>query len=105
MHLLDKFSNVLSGILNQWDAFLSPDGGDIGYFFDLEHPFPSESTHSVDTCHAGRSLRATRKTFVNLHRLLQKIELLRDDLSRDFKTVSDIVEGPFSQPPRGRRSR
>lgn len=105
MHLLGKFSNVLSGTLKQWDAFVSPDGGDISYFFDLEHPFPSESTQSVDTCHAGRSLSAIRKTFLNLHRLLQKIELLRDDLSRDFKTVSGIVEGSFSQPLRQRRSR
>jgi hypothetical protein len=97
MKQLGKFSNVLSGTITQWDAFVSPDGGDIGYFFDLEHPFPSESTQSVENCHASRSLSAIRKTFVNLHRLLQKIELLRDDLSRDFQTVSGIVEGSFSQ--------
>ena len=105
MDQLDKFSNVLSGTLNQWDAFVSPDGGDIGYFYDLEHPSPSESTRSVDACHAGRSLSATRKTFVNLHLLLQKIELLRGGLKRDFKTVSGIVEGSFSQPLHRRRSR
>jgi hypothetical protein len=105
MDQLGKFSNVLLGTLNQWDAFVSPDGGDIGYFSDLEHPFPSESTQSVENCHAARSLSAIRKTFVNLHRLLQKIELLRDDLSRDFQTVSGIVEGSFSQTLRRRRSR
>jgi hypothetical protein len=96
MHLLGKFSNVLLRTLEQWDAFDSPDGGDIGYFFDLEHPFPSESTQSVDNCHAGRSLSAIRKTFVKLHGLFQKIELLRDDLSRDFKTVSGTVEVPWA---------
>jgi hypothetical protein len=95
MHLLGKFSNVLLRTLEQWDAFDSPDG-DIGYFFDLEHPFPSESTQSVDNCHAGRSLSAIRKTFVKLHGLFQKIELLRDDLSRDFKTVSGTVEVPWA---------
>jgi hypothetical protein len=103
MHLLGKFSNVLLRTLEQWDAFVSPDGGDIGYFFDLEHPFPSESTQSVDNCHAGRSLSAIRKTFVKLHGLFQKIELLRDDLSRDFKTVSGTVEGSFGHPQLRRR--
>jgi hypothetical protein len=95
MHLLGTFSNVLSGTLKQWDAFVSPDGGDIGYFFDLEHPFPSKSTQSVDACHAGRSLSAIRKTFVRLHGLLQKLELLRDGLSRDFETVSGTMKGFF----------
>jgi hypothetical protein len=97
IHLLGKLRNVLSGTLKQWGAFTSPDGGDIGYFFDLEHPFPSESTQSVDTCHAGRSLSAIKKTFVNLDGLLQKIDLLRDDLSRDFETVSGTVNDSFGQ--------
>ncbi len=88
MQLLGKFINVLSGILKQWDAFISPDGGDIDYFADLQHPFSCKSPESQDNCHAGRSLRAIRKTFLNLQDLLQKLELLRDDLSRDFKTVS-----------------
>jgi hypothetical protein len=88
MQLLGKFINVLSGTLKQWNAFVSPDGGDIDYFSDLQHPFPIKSPESQDHCAAGRSLRAIRKTFGNLQDLLQKLELLRDDLGRDFKTVS-----------------
>jgi hypothetical protein len=88
MQLLGEFINVLSGILKQWDAFVSSNGGDIDYFSDLQRPFPSKSPESQENCHVGRSLRAIKKTFGNLHDLLQKLELLRDDLSRDFKTVS-----------------
>jgi hypothetical protein len=89
MRLLEKFMNVLLGILKQWNAFISPDGGDIDYFSDLQRPFPSKSPESQENCHAGRSLRAIKKTFGNLQDLFQKLELLRDDLSRDFKTVSE----------------
>jgi hypothetical protein len=88
MRLLGKLINVLSGNLKQWNAFVSPDGGDIDYFSDLQHPFPSKSPASKENFYAGRSLRATKKTFGNLQDLLEKLELLRDDLSRDFKTVS-----------------
>lgn len=94
MQQLGTFINVLSGTLNQWNAFASPDGGDIDYFSDLQHPFPIKSPESQDNCAAGRSLRAIKKTFGNLQNLLQKLELLRDDLSRDFETVS----GSFLKP-------
>ena len=87
--MLGRFISVHSGILKQWNAFVSPDGGDIDYFSDLQHPVPSKSPESEDNCHAGRSLRAIKKTFGNLQDLLQKLELLRDDLSRDFKIVSE----------------
>jgi hypothetical protein len=100
MQLLDKFSNVLSGILKQWNAFVSPDGGDIDYFSDLQHPFSSRSPESQDNCHAGRSLRAIKKTFGNLQDLLQKLELLRGYLSRDFKTVSGSFLWPAAVPSR-----
>lgn len=91
MQQLGKFINVLSGILKQWNAFVSLDGGDIDYFSDLQHPFPRESHESRDNCHAGRSLRAIKKTFGNLQDLLQTLELLRDDLRRDFQTVSERI--------------
>lgn len=87
--MLGKFISVLSGILKQWNAFVSPDGGDIDYFSDLQHPVPSKSPESEDNCHAGRSLRAINKTFGNLQDLLQKLELLRDDLNGDFEGVSE----------------
>jgi len=89
MQLLGKFISVLSGILKQWNAFVSPDGGDIDYFSDLQHTIPSKSPDSQDNCHAGRSLRAMKKTFRNLQDLLQKLELLRDDLNGDFDRVSE----------------
>jgi hypothetical protein len=89
MQILGKLINVLSGTLKQWNAFISPDGGDIDYFSDLQRPIPSKSPESQDNCHAGRSLRAINKTFGNLQNLLQKLELLREDLSRDFETVSE----------------
>jgi hypothetical protein len=94
MRLLGKFIHVLSGIIKQWNAFVSPDGGEIDYFSDLQHPISSESAESQDNCHAGRSLRAIKKTFGNLQDLLQKLELLRDDLSRDFETVSESFFWP-----------
>jgi hypothetical protein len=88
MQQLGTFINVLSGTLNQWNAFVSLGGGDIDYFSDLQHPLPSKFPESPENCAAGRSLCAIKKTFGNLQNLLQKLELLRDDLSRDFKTVS-----------------
>jgi hypothetical protein len=100
MQQLGTFINVLSGTLNQWNAFVSPDGGDIDYFSDLQHPLPSKSPESPENCAAGRSFRAIKKTFGNLQNLLQKIELLRDDLSRDFKTVSGSFLKPAAASPR-----
>ncbi|KAH8751551.1 hypothetical protein BGZ57DRAFT_913389 [Hyaloscypha finlandica] len=88
MQQLGTFINVLSGTLHQWNAFVSLDGGDIDYFSDLQHPLPSKSPESPENRAAGRSLRAIKKTFGTLQNLLQKIELLRDDLSRDFKTLT-----------------
>ena len=89
MQLLGKLLNVLSGLLQQWNAFVSPNGGDIEYLSDLQSTLPNKSSEFRDNNgHAGRSLRAIQKTFGSLQYHLQKLELLRDDLSRDYKTVS-----------------
>jgi len=61
----------------------------IDYFSDLLYPVPSKPPESQENAHAGRSLRAIKKTFGNLQDLLHKLELLRDDLSRDFEIVSE----------------
>jgi hypothetical protein len=88
MQLLGMLINVLSGLLQQWNAFVSPNGGDIEYLSDLQHLFQNESSESQDNGHAGRSLRAIKKTFGNLQDQLQRLELLRDELSTDNRTVS-----------------
>jgi hypothetical protein len=94
MQLLGKLINVLSGLLQQWNAFVAPNGGDIDYLSDLQHTLPSKSSEFQDNGHAGRSLRAIQKTFGSLQYHLKKLELLRDNLSRDYRTVS----GKFSWP-------
>ena len=88
MKLLGKLINVLLGNIQQWEAFISPNGGDIDYFSDLRHPNESKSFGVEDNAHVSRSLRAIKKTFGNLQGLHQKLELLRTDLNNDFKTVS-----------------
>lgn len=88
MKLLGKLINALLGSIQQWEAFRSPNGGDIDYFSDLRHPNESKSSGLEDNGRVGRSLRAINKTFGNLQGLLQKLELLRTNLNNDFKTVS-----------------
>ena len=89
MQLLGKLLNVLSGVLQQWNAFVSPNGGDIEYLSDLQGTLSSKSSEFRDNNgHAGRSIRAIQKTFRSLEHHRQKLEFLKDDLSTDYKTVS-----------------
>ncbi|KIN05269.1 hypothetical protein OIDMADRAFT_51083 [Oidiodendron maius Zn] len=86
VELLSEFIDLLSGTLKQWNAFISAEGGDINYFSDL-HKFPSNSPECRHNCHAIQSLSAIKKTFERLQNRLQRLELLRDSLSRDFEAL------------------
>jgi hypothetical protein len=87
VELLSEFIDLLSGTLRQWNAFISANGGDINYFSDL-HECASRFPESRHNCHAIQSLSAIKKTFERLQNRLQRLELLRDSLSRDFEAVS-----------------
>ena len=87
VELLSKFIDLLSGTLKQWNAFISEEGGDINYFSDL-HEFSRKSSECHNNCHAIQSLSAIKKMFERLQNRLQRLELLRDSLSRDFEAVS-----------------
>jgi hypothetical protein len=87
VELLSEFIDLLSGTLKLWNAFISADGGDINYFSDL-HDFQGKSPGSCHNGHAIQSLSAIKKTFEILQNRLQRLELLRDSLSRDLEVVS-----------------
>jgi hypothetical protein len=87
VELLSEFIDLLSVTLKQWNAFISPDGGDINYFSDL-YGVQSKSLGCRHNRHAIRSLSTTHKAFERLQTRLQRLELLRDSLSRDLDVVS-----------------
>jgi hypothetical protein len=82
MDLVTKLLGVLSGIIHEWDIFLSPDG-DWGYFRDLDR-LPS---NSPEFRAAGQSLRSIKRAFMRLENNRQGLLSLKESLSSDFSTV------------------
>jgi hypothetical protein len=83
--LLNKLLCVLSGIICEWNSFISPNG-DVSYFSDLDKS-PSNSLEFPQPDHAGQSLRSIKKTFDKLEKERQRLIFLKEELSKDFETV------------------
>lgn len=86
MHLVTKLLGVLSGILQEWNTFISS-GGDIGYLSDLA-TIPTNSPEFRHPDHAGQSLRSIKQQFEKLEYDRQKLVSLKESFSSDFSTVS-----------------
>jgi hypothetical protein len=85
MQLLSELIVVLSGNIDQWNAFSSPDS-EINYFSDIDK-FPSNSPEFKHGCYAGPTLRRINKTFERFETHRQKLESLKESLSTDFEAV------------------
>jgi hypothetical protein len=87
MDLLSELVDVLSGTIDEWNTFISPNG-DVGYFSDLVD-FP-RSTNSREFRELGcpsSSLRNIKETFEKLKTHRQRLESLTESLSRNFEPV------------------
>jgi hypothetical protein len=96
MELLNELHGVLSEIYEEWNTFISPDA-DVGYFSDLDEPLSSNSPKFPHAAHAGRSLRSIKETFERLRNHRQKLDLLRDSLTKFSRTVRWSIS-TFSRP-------
>jgi hypothetical protein len=85
IQLLTELIDVLSGNIDQWDAFSSRDS-DINYFSDIDK-FSSNSSEFKQGCCAGPSLRRINKTFKKFETHRQKLDSLKESLSTDFEAV------------------
>jgi hypothetical protein len=85
MRLLNELIKVLSGNINKWTAFSSPDR-DINYFSDIDRS-PSNSPEFKHGCRAGPLLRHIDETFEKLEAHREKLGSLKDSLARDFEAV------------------
>lgn len=82
--LLTKLIGVLSGLIQEWNTFISLDG-DVGYLSDLDESPDSPGFRRPD--HAGQSLRSIKYAFGRLENDRQTLELLKEALSSDLSTV------------------
>jgi len=85
MQLLSELVVVLSGNIDKWDAFSSPDS-DINYFSDIDK-FSSNSPDFKHGCCAGPSLRRINQIFKKFEIHRKKLESLKESLSTDFEAV------------------
>jgi hypothetical protein len=83
LNLLRKIDGVLSATLKTWHSFTSANGGDIGYFRDLDATVKSRSTKARD-----RSLRNINAKFLRLEQYQDKIAVLNKNCSDYKETVS-----------------
>jgi hypothetical protein len=93
MDLLNELLHVLSGLVDEWDTFISPNG-DIGYFSDLDE-FPSNSQESRELGCPSSSLRNIKQTFEKLEMYRQRLESLKYSLIKDFEVVRSS-DRPFA---------
>ncbi|KAE9365474.1 hypothetical protein N431DRAFT_563398 [Stipitochalara longipes BDJ] len=82
LDLLNELLHVLSGLVDEWDTFISPNG-DIGYFSDLDE-FPSNSNESRELGCPGSSLRNIKQTFEKLEMRRRRLQSLKESLIKDF---------------------
>jgi hypothetical protein len=87
MQLLSELIVVLSGYIDQWDAFSSRDS-EINYFTDIDK-FPNNSPEFKHGCYAGPTLQRINKTFKKFETHRQKLGSLKESLSTDFEAVRE----------------
>jgi hypothetical protein len=92
MRLLNELLHVLSGLVDEWYTFISPNG-DIGYFSDLDE-FPRNSQESRELGCPSSSLRNIKQTFEKLEMYRQRLESLEYSLIKDFEAVR-ALHRPF----------
>jgi hypothetical protein len=92
MELLNELLGVLSGTIEEWNTFISPDS-DVDYFSDLVE-FPSHSVEFRQPADAGRSLRSIKETFGRLRNHQRKLKSLTISMSRDFTVVGYNIISP-----------
>jgi hypothetical protein len=83
--LLIKLLCALSGIIREWNTFISSDG-DVGYLSDLDE-IPTSSRAFHQSGHAGKSLRSINQAFGRLEEDRQRLIALKEWFSNDFTTV------------------
>jgi len=83
--LLNEFLHVLSGLVYEWDTFISSNG-DIGYFSDLDE-LPSNSHESRELGCPSSSLRNIKQTFEKLEMHHRRLQSLKESLIKDFEVV------------------
>jgi hypothetical protein len=87
MDLLSELIDVLSGIIDEWNTFISLNG-DVGYFSDLdEFPRSTNSYGFRELGCPGSSLRNIKQIFEKLKTHRQRLESLTESLGRDFEAV------------------
>jgi hypothetical protein len=85
MDLLNELLPILSGLVDEWDSFISPNG-DIEYFSDLDEP-PGNSQKPRELGCPSSSLRNIKQTFEKLEMYRQRLESLKYSLIKDFEVV------------------
>jgi hypothetical protein len=85
VQLLSKLIRVLSGNIDNWDAFSSQDGN-INYFSDIDKS-ASKSPEFQHGCGAIPALHRIDKTFEALRAHKQELESLKESLEMDFDKV------------------
>jgi hypothetical protein len=85
LDLLNELLHALSGLVDEWENFVSPNG-DIGYFRDLDEA-PSIVHESPCLIRPSSSLRNIKQAFERLEMHRRKLQFLKESLITDFEVV------------------